>query len=124
MLLDLDNFKEINDKFGHHSGDQVLCEVARRLKNTARESDTVARPGGEEFTLLFNSLKREEDIEGIISKIRNCLQPPIKIEDTEIYAHASIGVSLYPTATTDPDELIDKADHAMYREKARNGIKR
>ncbi|MEN6328041.1 MAG: diguanylate cyclase [Syntrophomonas sp.] len=124
MLLDLDNFKEINDNFGHEAGDQVLCEVARRLEDAVRQSDTVSRLGGDEFTLIFNGLMKKEDPDGITRKIRECFEPPIKIGEMNISVNCSIGVSLYPVSATDPDELIQRADHAMYLDKARSATRR
>lgn len=118
MLLDLDKFKEINDTFGHETGDQVLCEMGRRLQNIVRVGDTVARLGGDEFTLLFTGIKKPEDITSITAKVRQCFKLPFKIKDEEISIDGSIGVSIYPSAAAQPAELLQTADQAMYRDKA------
>ncbi len=114
LFVDLDSFKEINDKYGHTVGDAILVEVARRLKNAVRDEDTVARFGGDEFTILVTDANHQSDASRIAIKIMDSLSAPIVVEDKELYVTVSIGIGLYPDDADTPDELITKADTAMY----------
>ncbi len=118
MFLDLDRFKNINDSLGHVVGDELLQQVSTRLKSCVREGDTLARFGGDEFTLLLPKIARgKEDVSKIAEKINEVLKDPFIIEDNELYVSASIGVSIYPRDGTNMDALIKHADIAMYHVK-------
>lgn len=123
VFIDLDNFKNINDTKGHDTGDLLLVEVAARLLHCVRESDTVARIGGDEFVLLLNDLNQETDeaiaqVEKVAGKILDALRQPYLLVDYEYYCSASMGVSLFKDHEISVDELFRRADTAMYRAKA------
>jgi diguanylate cyclase (GGDEF)-like protein/PAS domain S-box-containing protein len=118
MIVDLDNFKRVNDSLGHQAGDTVLCEISRRLKACVRTSDTVARMGGDEFIVLLADLRRPSDTEDICLKLLAAIAQPIRIGRHEIIVTASIGVGLFPDCE-DVDTLFKNADLAMYRVKTR-----
>ena len=115
MYFDLDRFKYINDSLGHDIGDHMLTEVALRLLSTVREDDTVARMGGDEFTLLFPGIHAAEDAAMIAQKVVDSLKEPFYVGEREIYITASIGVALYPADGDHTEELLGHADAAMYR---------
>ena len=123
LFVDLDRFKHINDSLGHPAGDRLLQEVARRLTGAVREEDTVARMGGDEFTLLFEDLRRAEDAGTLARKLLGALAGSYALDGKEIYVSGSIGISLYPRDGRAADELISHADAAMYQAKGqgRNG---
>ncbi len=121
MFLDLDKFKMVNDSYGHHAGDLVLKEVSSRLKECLRESDTIARVSGDEFTLLLERVVSISEVESIASRIVESIKTPISYEDYNILVSASIGISIYPDMGVDMDTLINSADHAMYSAKASGG---
>ncbi|THF66966.1 diguanylate cyclase [Pseudothauera nasutitermitis] len=114
--VDLDGFKDINDRGGHHCGDHVLTVISRRLQHAVREGDTVARLGGDEFALLLTGLDGPEQIGPALQRIGAIIASPIDgLEDTHI--SASIGVTFYPTDPDSPDALLRHADQAMYQAK-------
>jgi diguanylate cyclase (GGDEF)-like protein/PAS domain S-box-containing protein len=117
MYLDLDHFKEINDTYGHAIGDEVLKAVADRLRETLRESDTVARFGGDEFVILEPVVDGPGDSADLARKLHNALQHPVTVEGVEHNVHASIGIALYPADAKTIDELMELADQALYRAK-------
>ncbi|HET9096347.1 MAG TPA: sensor domain-containing diguanylate cyclase [Candidatus Baltobacteraceae bacterium] len=117
MYLDLDAFKDINDRFGHPVGDLVLKAVADRLVATLRESDTVARFGGDEFVILQPVVNGPVDASDLAKKIVDAMQAPLEIEDFEQTVHTSIGIALFPQDGLNADELMDRADRALYRAK-------
>lgn len=117
LFMDLDNFKLVNDEYGHLTGDQVLAEAARRLENCLRPVDTVARFGGDEFAVLLDDINDEADALNIVDRIQSELQRPMKIDDKEIRITSSIGVSIGMYETNLPGDLLRKADEAMYRAK-------
>ena len=119
MFLDLDRFKLINDTFGHTLGDLMLQAIARRLQSCIRKGDTLARFGGDEFTLLLPLIHGERDAILIAEKIRYALKKPFIIEGHELYTSVSIGIALYPGDGTNLRELIAHADTAMYAIKQR-----
>jgi len=123
MFLDLDRFKLVNDSLGHAAGDQLLQEVARRLKACLRESDMVARWAGDEFTLLLSNLHSLEDATTIAQKILLALQPDYELEGHTLRVSSSIGIAVYPTNGEDAETLLKNADAALYRAKdgGRNG---
>jgi diguanylate cyclase (GGDEF)-like protein/PAS domain S-box-containing protein len=114
--LDLDGFKPINDRHGHPVGDQVLIEVAERLREAVREGDTVARIGGDEFVVLLTDMDNMEEVETILSRIHGSVADPLRSATGE-QVTASIGVTVYPLDSEDPDLLLHHADQAMYRAK-------
>jgi diguanylate cyclase (GGDEF)-like protein/PAS domain S-box-containing protein len=118
LYLDLDRFKIINDTLGHAVGDVLLQEVAKRLSHCVREVDTVARIGGDEFTIVLVNLAKAEDAEHIAGKILKALAKPVQVEEHELFITTSIGVSLYPSHGDNVDSLLKKADAAMYQAKA------
>jgi diguanylate cyclase (GGDEF)-like protein/PAS domain S-box-containing protein len=117
MFVDLDQFKLVNDSWGHLAGDALLLEVARRLHDTVREGDTVARLGGDEFVLLLPDLTRPGDATVVAAKVAQMLAKPMAIEGREMRTSASIGIGLFPGDGADLDSLLQCADAAMYRAK-------
>jgi diguanylate cyclase (GGDEF)-like protein len=122
MLLDLDNFKNVNDTLGHSMGDMLLKGVADRLTGVLRKADTVARMGGDEFMLLMPGITRIEYSIEIAYKILQTFYIPFVIDGHEIHTSASIGIAIYPDDGKDTDTLIKNADIAMYhaKEQGRN----
>jgi diguanylate cyclase (GGDEF)-like protein/PAS domain S-box-containing protein len=118
MMVDLDNFKRVNDSLGHQAGDTVLCEISRRLKACVRKSDTVARMGGDEFIVLLPDLRSVDDAHEICQKLLASVAQPIPIGRHDIIVTASIGIALFPECE-DIDALFKNADLAMYNVKAR-----
>lgn len=122
--LDLDEFKTVNDRLGHDIGDQLLVEVAQRLRRCARASDTVARLGGDEFVVLFCGLESENDVVDAVSRLLATSAEPYKLGILREEITLSVGVSLYPASDTEePDVLLRQADQALYVAK-RNGKNR
>ena len=117
LFLDLDRFKEVNDSLGHEAGDQLLREVAERLEGTLRESDTVARMGGDEFVILLPELKDAGQAATVARKVLDALSEPVDILGQEFQVTASIGVSVYPGDGEDEQALLKNADIAMYQAK-------
>jgi diguanylate cyclase (GGDEF)-like protein len=117
LFLDLDRFKKINETLGHDVGDKLLLEVARRIENCVRKSDTVARLGGDEFAVLLDDLRDIKFVAVVARKILHALSKPIMIQKYELYATSSIGISLYPNDSEDEDVLLRSADTALYRAK-------
>ncbi len=116
-FLDLDHFKPINDRMGHEAGDEVLRTIARRLTETVRAMDTVARIGGDEFVVLIEQLNDAAWAAKVARKMLDEVLKPIMINDREVRLGASIGISLYPHHGTDCEVLLRRADAAMYRVK-------
>jgi diguanylate cyclase (GGDEF)-like protein/PAS domain S-box-containing protein len=124
MFLDLDRFKTINDTLGHHVGDLLLIEVARRLRQTVRSSDTVARHGGDEFVVVLPALETPDVAATLAGNILKTLSEPYLIDGNTLHSTPSIGVSLYPQDGRDVDTVMKYADTAMYHAKdmGRNGF--
>lgn len=120
LFIDLDKFKQINDTLGHEAGDQVLIEVARRLKVSVRAEDTVARLGGDEFVILMEDIHHPDEAAILSNKLLEILNEDYLLEDGLHAISASIGISLYPESGTDASELIHNADTAMYRAKGQS----
>jgi len=114
MLLDLDAFKTINDTLGHAQGDLLLQAVADRLQKTIRKSDTLARMGGDEFTLIFENETGRQDAKILARKIKAVFFQPFKLGEKDLGITASVGISLYPEDGKDSDSLLNHADIAMY----------
>ncbi len=119
LFLDLDGFKMINDNYGHEAGDTLLIEVANRLKKILRETDTVARMGGDEFTLLITDISGRDAAEAVAKKILDMLDVPISLGEISVYIPASIGISIFPDDGGDINQLMNKADNEMYVVKKR-----
>jgi diguanylate cyclase (GGDEF)-like protein len=117
MLLDLDNFKVVNDTLGHPQGDVLLQAVAQRLRSTIRQSDTVARMGGDEFMMIFENLTGQEDAKVLGNKILELFSTPFLCAGISLSITASVGISLYPDDGTDFQALMQAADIAMYYSK-------
>ena len=117
--LDLDGFKPINDTYGHEAGDQLLVEMAGRLRSCLRGGDTVARLGGDEFVLLLLGLDRIEEYEVALQRILDTIGKPVSVDGESVSVTASIGVTLYPQDDATPDTLLRHADQAMYQAKQR-----
>jgi diguanylate cyclase (GGDEF)-like protein/PAS domain S-box-containing protein len=117
LFLDLDRFKWINDSLGHFAGDQLLIEIAHRLKACVRPSDTVARLGGDEFTILLHPLEYVAESTAIADRIQQVLSQGFELNGHEVYATASIGIVLSESEYDQPEDLLRNADTAMYRAK-------
>ena len=124
LYLDLDRFKVINDTLGHGVGDEVLKSVAERLARAVRASDTVARPGGDEFIIVLADVADERDVRLVADKIVHIFENPFLVADNEFFISTSVGISVYPQDGTDVDTLIKNADAAMYqaKDRGRNNI--
>lgn len=114
LFLDLDGFKEINDTRGHETGDRILVEVARRLEDGTRDTDTVARMGGDEFTVLLTNIGDRSAVETAVSKLRELLALPVDLGGESIRINCSIGIAVYPEDGSTAGELLGRADTRMY----------
>jgi diguanylate cyclase (GGDEF)-like protein/PAS domain S-box-containing protein len=123
MFVDLDDFKEVNDRLGHAAGDRLLASVAARLRSVLRDSDVLARQGGDEFLVLLGDLSDDPvaAAERVGGKLLSALLEPFVVAGTEVRTGASLGVSLYPDDAADTEALLRHADIAMYRAKAAGG---
>lgn len=117
VYMDLDGFKQVNDNLGHDAGDQLLIEVAGRLKSCLREGDTVSRLGGDEFALLMSSIESRAHCELALQRIHHAISEPYTIGGQSVKIGISSGVTLYPLDKSDPNFLLRHADQAMYRAK-------
>jgi diguanylate cyclase (GGDEF)-like protein len=125
LYVDLDNFKDINDSFGHSVGDQLLQSAARRLERCIRHSDTVSRQGGDEFVVLLSEVESAQDAACVSEKLIKAMAKPHLIDGHELKVTLSIGVSLFPDDADDAETLLTNADTAMYHAKrlGRNNYK-
>ncbi|PKH01044.1 hypothetical protein CXF72_19120 [Psychromonas sp. MB-3u-54] len=125
MFIDLDKFKPVNDEQGHHAGDFILIKVAQRIKSCLRDSDTVARVGGDEFIVLLPTIEREQDASGAAEKILDVLNTPFEFAEQSLSITSSIGIAFFPEHGNDGSTLIKNADTAMYCAKGdgRNNVK-
>lgn len=114
LFIDLDHFKEVNDTLGHGNGDLLLIEAARRLRDCVREADTVARMGGDEFTVLVTDLDEAKSLEPLLQKILTSLERVFTLGNEQVFVSASIGVTLYPVDGREIEDLLKHADQAMY----------
>ena len=119
LYLDLDRFKPVNDTLGHAAGDELLKSVAARIRRQVRESDTVARIGGDEFTVILADIGSREDAQSVAGKIVGALAAPFKLDrrTRRIEIGASIGIAVFPKDARDADGLVKVADSAMYQAK-------
>jgi diguanylate cyclase (GGDEF)-like protein/PAS domain S-box-containing protein len=117
-FLDIDNFKYINDTFGHEAGDEVLRAIALRLKENMREDDTVARVGGDEFVLVIVNQPSPRHVADLVERIRRSMSKPVRVDGNEILPGTSIGVSLFPQDGETVDRVMRAADAAMYHAKS------
>lgn len=115
--VDLDRFKPVNDQYGHAAGDEVLVQVAHRLRDGVREQDTVARLGGDEFVILFPRLTSREEIETVAERLVSSLTQPMQVDEHTIRVEASIGLAWFDRREDDARSLLVKADKAMYSAK-------
>ena len=118
LLIDLDRFKQVNDSLGHPAGDALLIELAGRLRQAVRASDTVARLGGDEFALLLHDTAGPEDALVVAERVKTALVEPVTVDGLALSVEASIGIALYPRDGTDTETLVRRADAAMYHAKA------
>ena len=117
MFIDLDGFKQVNDRLGHAAGDTLLIEIAKRLKNSLRSSDTLARMGGDEFVVLLEQTGTDGEIAEVAQKLLTVIQAPFEAFNGERLVSASFGVAIYPVDAQDQQGLLTHADSAMYRAK-------
>jgi diguanylate cyclase (GGDEF)-like protein/PAS domain S-box-containing protein len=114
LFMDLDHFKEVNDTLGHDSGDQLLVQAAKRIKSCVRDADTVARMGGDEFTVILTDISNTDHLEPLLQKILRSMDALFQIGDEQVFVSASIGITLYPLDATEIEELYKNADQALY----------
>ncbi|MDO8250316.1 MAG: PAS domain-containing protein [Rhodoferax sp.] len=114
LFIDLDHFKEVNDTLGHDSGDLLLVEAARRIQSCVRESDTVARMGGDEFTVILTELADASSLERILQGLLNALEGEFQLGPEQVFVSASIGITMFPLDATDIEDLFKNADQALY----------
>ncbi|MEP7061529.1 MAG: EAL domain-containing protein [Betaproteobacteria bacterium] len=124
MFVDLDRFKDVNDTYGHVSGDQVLAAVGERLRLCVRGGDTVGRLGGDEFAIVLSNLARADDANLVAQQIVDAMARPFDVDGHDVILTASIGIAVYPSDGEDPTTLLRNADAAMYlaKEQGRNGF--
>ncbi len=117
LFIDLDQFKKINDSLGHHIGDEVLIETAKRFQTILREEDTLSRLGGDEFTVILKNIKTKKDIAKVAQKLINSMKKPLVTKHHTLHISSSIGISTYPDDASTQNDLIKFADTAMYKAK-------
>jgi len=117
VYMDLDGFKQVNDTFGHEAGDQLLIDVATRIKSSLREGDTVSRLGGDEFALLLSGIESKSHCAQVLQRIHHAIEQPYQIAEQTVSIGVSSGVTLYPLDCNDGDALLRHADQAMYQAK-------
>jgi diguanylate cyclase (GGDEF)-like protein/PAS domain S-box-containing protein len=124
LFVDLDNFKWVNDKYGHAVGDQVLQELGKRLEGSLRETDTVARLGGDEFVIILENIRSKEDVSKIAEKILNNISLPLQMGADELQVTASIGIHIEEKRNLPYVDLLKSSDYAMYQVKdsGKNGF--
>ncbi len=122
LFVDLDNFKQVNDTFGHDRGDQLLTTLSRRLVDCVRETDTVSRYGGDEFVVLLSEIEQPEHAHLVAGKLREAISCEQRLSNQSVQVSASIGISIYPDHGGDIETLLQSADRAMYRDKARKAL--
>ncbi|GIZ53710.1 hypothetical protein NCCP691_37240 [Noviherbaspirillum aridicola] len=125
LFIDLDRFKEVNDTLGHARGDELLSEVAQRLRQSIAASDIVARLGGDEFVVVSQCINGAQSAMQLVEKLRYALDAPIELAAHEVFVRSSIGISMFPQDGRSEEDLLQHADIAMYRakEEGRNGYR-
>jgi diguanylate cyclase (GGDEF)-like protein/PAS domain S-box-containing protein len=119
LSLDIDDFKKVNDTYGHGGGDRLLVEVARRVKSTLRESDTVTRLGGDEFLLVEPDVESDAQVATMAGRILDAVRQPFQLGNETLSPTFSMGIALFPRHGTTPEALIASSDRALYAAKAR-----
>ncbi|HEX9186628.1 MAG TPA: GGDEF domain-containing protein [Vicinamibacteria bacterium] len=119
LYLDIDDFKGVNDTYGHGTGDRLLVDLAGRMRAAVRAEDTVARVGGDEFVVLLAQVSGAGDAGRVAAKVLDAVRAPFRMDGHEVSIAASVGVSVYPDDGASPEELVRNADGAMYRDKQR-----
>ena len=114
LFIDLDHFKEVNDTLGHDRGDELLVQAARRIRDCLREIDTVARMGGDEFTVILPEVPDPRGLEPVLLKLLGALAAAYKLGDERVFVSASIGITIYPLDAGDIEDLLKNADQALY----------
>jgi diguanylate cyclase (GGDEF)-like protein len=114
LFIDLDGFKKINDAMGHDTGDQLLKDVASRIREALRDADTVARVGGDEFVIVLDDIETNKNAALVANKIIVALAQPFELKSKQCRVTGSIGISMYPECSKIPEKLIQQADEAMY----------
>jgi diguanylate cyclase (GGDEF)-like protein/PAS domain S-box-containing protein len=117
IMLDLDRFKDVNDSLGHSVGDQLLINIGNRLAGLLRQSDTIARMGGDEFMILLPKIERMKDAAEVAQKVLNAFQQPFMLDSHKFHVTASVGIATFPDDSEEADGLLNNADVAMYRAK-------
>jgi len=117
IYIDLNDFKQVNDVYGHQAGDQYLQELTRRMKGQLRPGDTLARLGGDEFAVLVSRVRNRTAVEEIAARLECCFHEPFKGDGYELSGSASVGIALYPEDANSADSLLRAADAAMYAAK-------
>jgi len=117
FLIDLDNFKSVNDNYGHTAGDTILVQVSARISSTLRENDMLARLGGDEFAIFLTDLIDINEAMNVATKVLNLFQVPFRLQEHNVYSGASLGLAFYPDDAQDGDTLLRYADMAMYQAK-------
>jgi diguanylate cyclase (GGDEF)-like protein/PAS domain S-box-containing protein len=117
LIMDLDNFKQINDTYGHHQGDHLLIEVVARMKKLLRQADTLVRLGGDEFLMIAPGIKSQAQVEAIAIRLLKAVQQPIELAGVTVFPTLSIGLALCPHHGTTPQALMVNSDHALYEAK-------
>ncbi|HRX26754.1 MAG TPA: GGDEF domain-containing protein, partial [Aminivibrio sp.] len=117
IFLDLDNFKKVNDAMGHSAGDLLLVGAAERMQRTLRDTDTLARIGGDEFAFLFPMVEDRPEVEAVAARILEALSVPFPVEGREFVISGSLGICLFPDDGDDGQTLMKRADTAMYEAK-------
>ncbi len=117
LFIDLDRFKVINDTLGHHVGDSMLIEIAKRVKHVLKKDDVLARIGGDEFVIVLTAVQENNEVRYIAEKILTIIREPIVVQDYHLYTTASLGIAIYPHDGESRNEIIKHADSAMYHAK-------
>ncbi len=117
LFMDMNGFKQINDNHGHSAGDEIISVIGKRLANSAREADTIARYGGDEFVVILPNTKTTDDAKQVAEKIGNTIKEPVTVKGKLFEISVAIGISIYPHHGNDMHELIHFADIAMYEAK-------
>jgi len=114
IYIDLNEFKQVNDEYGHRAGDLYLQEVTQRMKRQLRPSDTLARLGGDEFAVLVPEVRNRAEVEEIAARLESCFEEPFIGEGYAVHGSASVGLAIYPEDANSADTLLSAADAAMY----------